>query len=164
MAQFMGHLITVGGVTLQDGGGIIAKVYRFKEQSQKWEEFLKPMPTARHCASVATTPSAIVASGGSTGFRDGVTVSCATVEVYSSEISQWHTADPLPGPCGGMTSVTIADTWYQLGGAGNDGIYIATILYAPLTSLVQKAISPTHHTSVWKTPLTIHCLGLLQQA
>ena len=89
------------------------------------------------------------------GALDGVAVSCATVEVYSSETSQWHTADPLPVPCGGMTSVTIADTWYQLGGAGNDGIYIATILYAPLTSLIQKATSPTHHpashTSGWKT-------------
>ena len=30
---------------------------------------------------------------------------CATVEVYSSETSQWHTAVPLPVPCGAMTSV-----------------------------------------------------------
>ena len=151
MAQFMGHLITLGGVK-QDS--ITGKVYCFKEESQKWEEFLKPMPTARFWPSVATTQSAIVASGGASGVRDGKPVPCATVEVYSSETSQWHTADPLPVPCMVMTSVTIADTWYQLGGysAGNA---IPTVLYTPLTALIQKATSPTHQSaspmSVWKT-------------
>ena len=151
MAQFMGHLITVGGV-MQDG--VTGKVYHFKERSYEWEKFLKPMPTARFCLSVATTQSAIVASGGVTGFRDdGKGVSCATVEVYSSETSQWHTADPLPVLCWSMTSVTIADTWYLLGG-GNDKD-TPTVLYIPLTSLIQKATSPTHQPaspmSVWKT-------------
>ena len=149
MAQFKGNLIIVGG-RIPDGGGVMGKVYRFKEQSQKWEEFLKPMPTGRYAFSVATTQSAIVASGGGTGFKDGEAVYSATVEVYSSETSQWHTADPLPVPCGGMASVTIADTWYQLGGNGTDAI-----LYAPLTTLIQRATSPTHqsasHKSVWKT-------------
>ena len=152
MAQFMGHLITVGGRILH--GSITGKVYHFKEQSQKWEKFLKPMPTARALYSVATTQSAIVASGGAT-VRDGKAVPCDTVEVYSSETSQWHTADPLPVPCGGMTSVTIADTWYQLGGAKNDYSLTATVLYTPLAALIQKATSPTHHSaspmSVWKT-------------
>ena len=92
MAQFMGHLITVGGGIPPHGSGNTGnytdKVYRFIEQSQKWEEFLKPMPTARLWPSVATTQSAIVTSGGATGFRDGKVVPCATVEVYSSKTSQ----------------------------------------------------------------------------
>ena len=62
----------------------------------------KSSSTARYCASVATTQSAIVASGGATDIRDGEPVLCSTVEVYSSETSQWHTADPaylyLVGP------------------------------------------------------------------
>ena len=153
MAQFAGNLITVGG--LIQNVGITGKVYRLKEQSKNWEEFLKPMPTARYQLSVATTQSAIVASGGSTGFRDGVTVSCATVEVYSSETSQWHSADPLPVPCMGMASVTIADTWYQLGGIGADNKAIPTVLYALLTTLIKRATSLTYqsasHMSVWKT-------------
>ena len=152
MAQFIGHLITVGGETPH---GITGKVYRFKEQSEKWEKFLKPMPTARVCPSVATTQSAIVASGGVTGVRDDKAVSCSTVEVYSSETSQWHTADPLPIPCGGMTSVTIADIWYLLGGIGTDDKSITTVLYTPLSALIQKATSPAPQsaspTSVWKT-------------
>ena len=149
-------------------GLVTGKVYRFNEQSQKWEEFLTPMPTGRYRLSVATTQSAIVASGGSYSIRDRKDVPCATVEVYSSETSQWHTADPLPVPCAGMTSVTIADIWYQLGGGGGDKNILVrphtdskdltTVLYAPLTTLIQK---PTHqsasHISLWKnlpdTPL-----------
>ena len=54
-----------------------------------------------------------------------------------------------------MTSVTIADTLYQLGGAGTDNKRIHTVLCAPLTTLIQKATLPTHQSanqiSVWKT-------------
>ena len=153
MAQLIGHLITVGGWI--PGDRYTGKVYRFIEESQKWEEFLKPMPTARYWPTVATTQSAIVASGGFTGVRGGKPVPCDTVEVYSSETSQWHTADPLPVPWGAITSVTIADTWYQLGGSGTDGEDLTTVLCAPLTALIQKATSPTHQSaspmSVWKT-------------
>jgi len=80
---------------------------------------------------------------------------CATVEVYSNETSQWYSADPLPAPYYVMSSITIADTCYLLGGLDADGKTITTVLYASLTSLVQKATSPTHQsasrTSVWKT-------------
>ena len=176
MAQFRGNLITVGGAAGSITGilrgftagllkrnllkGLITgKVYHFKEQFQKWEEFVKPMPTARYCPSAATTQSAIVAIGGSFslsgGIMDGKDVPCTTVEVYSSETSQWHTADPLPVPCIHVTSVTIADTWYLLGGRGGDAKRIHTVLCAPLTTLIQKATSPTHQSasqiSVWKT-------------
>ena len=93
--------------------------------------FLKPMPTGRAHLSVATTQSAIVASGGVTDVRYGKTVYSATVEVYNSETSQWHTADPLPIPCGVMTSVIIADTWYQLGGIDTDWTPLSSMLLSP---------------------------------
>ena len=152
MGQFSGILITVGGV-MQDG--VTGKVYRFKERSHKWEEFLEPMPTARFCLSLATTQSAIVASGGDIDVKDGKPVPCTTVEVYSSETSQWHTADSLPVPCGAMTSVTIADTWYLLGGDGTGDEDVTTVQYTPLTTLLQKAKpssrKSTSRMSVWKT-------------
>jgi len=155
MAQFRQNLITVGGEGAVGGVDITGKVYRFKEESQEWEEFLKPMPTARFALTVTTTQSAIVASGGITGFRDGKLVACATVEVYSSETSQWYTADPLPAPYYWMSSVTIADTCYLLGGDDAANKFSPTVVYATLTSLIQKATSPTHQsasgTSVWKT-------------
>jgi len=152
MAQFTGKLITVGGTI---DSGATGKVYHFKEESQEWVEFLKPMPTARVCLSVATTQCAIIASGGDTGLRDNRGIPCATVEVYCSETSQWYTADPLPAPYSMMSSVTIAGTCYLLGGCDADNKTITTVLYASLTSLIQKATSPTHQsascTSVWKT-------------
>ena len=61
MAQFAGRLITVGGWIRS---GVTGKVYCFKEESQEWEELLKPMPTARYCPSIATMQSTIIASGG----------------------------------------------------------------------------------------------------
>ena len=156
MVQFMGHLITVGGGIEDEMHVVTGNVCCFNEQSQKWEEFLKPMPTARYWPAVATMQSAVVASGGVTdAWDDDIDVSCATVEVYSSETSQWHTADSLPVTCGAMASVTIADTWYLLGGYGADNKETTTVLCAPLTDLIQRATSPTHqsasHTSVWKT-------------
>jgi len=152
MAQFTGNLITVGGWI---SGRATGKVYCFIEKSQEWQEFLKPMPTARAYLSVATTQSAIIASGGDNGAREDNPVVCATVEVYCSEISQWYTADPLPAPYTLMSSITIADTCYLLGGGDANWTDVATVLYASLTSLIQKDTSPTHqspsHTSVWKT-------------
>jgi len=152
MAQFTGKLITVGGMI---HSGATGKVYRFKEESQEWVEFLKPMPTARWGLTIATTQSSIITSGGVTDDRDGKCVPCATVEVYSSETSQWYTADPLSAPYYAMSSVTIADTCYLLGGNDADCKPVATVLYASLTSLIQKATSPTHqsasHAIVWKT-------------
>jgi len=155
MVQFIQNLITVGGEGAMGGVDITGKMYRFKEESHKWEEFLKPMPTARGWPTVATTQSAIIASGGATGLMDGKLVLCATVEVYSTETSQWYTADPLPVPYLSGFSITIAGTCYLLGGIDADNKATRTVLYASLTSLVQKATSPTRqsasHTSVWKT-------------
>ena len=77
IAQFMGNLITVGGV-VQDG--VNAKVYRFVGETQKWDEFLKPMPTARYWPTLATTQSAIVASEGNIGIQGGIPVPCGGVQ------------------------------------------------------------------------------------
>ena len=85
MAQFMGHLITVGGMMQT---GITGKVYHFKEQSHKWEELLGPMYTARFRLSVATTQSAIVTSGGATDITDNKAVSCVPVEVVLCALQQ----------------------------------------------------------------------------
>ena len=158
MAQFMGNLITVGGQMIDET--ITGRVYRFNKRSNNWEEFITPMPTPRFYLSVATTQFAIVASGGVTGFTgimENDYIYCATVEVYSSETSQWHTTDPLPLACMATSSVTIADTWYQLGGFASDteDNGLNTVFCASLTSLIRKATSRTHQSpsciSVWKT-------------
>ncbi len=166
LGQFQGHIITVGGI-LRGGSDRTNKLHRYKEESQEWEEFLLPMPTSRRSLSVITTQSAIIACGGivSTGKK------CATVEVYTVETGQWHAADPLPIPCSSMTSVTIADTCYLLGGYDNTGNPARCVLGAPISSLIEKATSPPRglasifNRSLWKTlqdtPLTLSAAACL---
>ena len=70
MAQFLGKLITVGGIDRHNS--ITGKVYQFN--AQQWEEFSVPMPTARYFLTVATRTSSshktptIVACGGGACF------------------------------------------------------------------------------------------------
>ena len=155
LGQFQGDLITVGGLHKEDS--LTGKVYRFNKQSHKWEESSKPMPTARAFLSLITTQSAIIACGGITGrTSDGKTTYCSTVEVYTTSTSQWSTTDPLPIACVFISSVTIGDTCYLLGGRDDQNIAVKTVLYAPISSLVQKARSQqaansSHPDCVWKT-------------
>ena len=113
------------------------------------------MPTARFLTSAATTQSAIIASMGATGLRDGKSVSCVTVEVNSTGSLQWNTANPLPALYFWMTSVTTAGTCYLLGGLDADAKDATTVVYSSVPSLIQGVTSPTHqsasHTSVMFT-------------
>ena len=148
LCQFQGNLISVGGVPKTN------KVYHYNEESQEWEKFLTPMPTARVGLSVLTTATAIIACGGTTDIINNKPVPTATVEVYSSETSQWYTADPLPRPCCLMTSVTIGSNVFLLGGAGVDNQSIISPFHAVVAMLIERAVSPIQHpttTSVWKT-------------
>ena len=135
LGQLSGELLTVGGVTRDRT--ITKKVYQYKPESQQWEEFLRPMPTARYFPTAISAQSALTACGGSTD----IGVPCKTVEVYTTETSQWHTTDPLPVPCWAMTSATINTTAYLLGGGTTDDKPTKTVLYAPVASLIQRATS-----------------------
>ena len=158
LGQLSGELLTVGGAA--HGGTATKKVYRYKPESQQWEEFLQPMPTARAYLTVISSQSALTACGGATHASG---VPCTTVEVYTTETSQWHTTDPLPVPCWGMSSATINNTAYLLGGMTTctDKKLIKTVLYAPVASLIQRATShpqqsasaarPDSTSSAWKT-------------
>ncbi len=141
-------------VAIIHGGNITNKLHRYKEESQTWEEYLRPMPSPRSYLSVITTQSAIIACGG----EDSRGQVCATVEVYTDETDQWHTADPLPKCRYLMTSVTINDTCYLLGGlkTNKSGYPTKTVICASVTSLVERAKSPPNRfaaafRSVWKT-------------
>ena len=152
MAEFAGNLITVGGVL--PGVGSTGKVYRFKESARRWEEFLKPMPTARFNLSVTTTQSAIIASGGGFRIKGGTdTMSCAIVEVYTSGTAQWCSADPLPVTCWAMSSVTIADNYYLLGGhyGSREGPFHSAVLpfcRSAILLFCRSAILPFCHSAI----------------
>ena len=154
LGQLSGELLTVGGVAQNT----ISKVYHYKPESQEWEEFLQPMPTARAGLTVISAQSALIACGGIIGDQS---VPCSTVEVFMTETSQWHTTDPLPVPCKYMSSATINNTAYLLGGISTDNKPTETVLYTPVASLIQRATShpqqsaatarPDSTSSAWKT-------------
>ena len=155
LGQLSGELLTVGGWALD---GITNKVYRYKPESQQWEEFLQPMLNAKYQLTVISAQSALIACGGAT---DHSGVPCTTVELYTTETSQWHTTDPLPVPCMGMSSATINNTAYLLGGMTTDSKFIKNVSYVPVASLIQRATShpqqsasaarPDSTSSAWKT-------------
>ena len=156
LGQLSGELLTVGG--LARDGAITKKVYRYKPESQQWEEFLQPMPTARYQLTVVSAQSALIACGGANDFNG---VPCTTVDVYTTETSQWHTTDPLPVPCWMMSSSIINNTAYLLGGGTTDNKAKKTVQYAPVASLIQRATSRPQQSagaarqdstsSAWKT-------------
>ena len=158
LGQLSGELLTVGGAA---HGATSKRVYHYKPESQKWEEFLQPMPTARYGLTVISAPTALIACGGATGVSGGTPVPCTTVEVYTTETAQWHTADPLPVPCTAMSSATITNTAYLLGGMTTNRKLLKTVFYAPVASLIQRATShpqqsasaarPDSTSSAWKT-------------
>ena len=155
LGQLSGELLTVGGLARDS---ITKKVYHYKPESQQWEEFLQPMPTARYFPTVISAQLTLTACGGSTRTRG---VPCTAVEVYTTETSQWHTTDPLPVPCVVMSSATINNTAYLLGGVTTDNKPTETVPYAPVASLIQRATSrpqqsasvarPDSTSSAWKT-------------
>ncbi len=151
LAEFRGHVITVGGFSLENVS--TGKVHRYKDDIDKWEEYLKPMPTARCGLAVLTTQSAIIACGGGVGPGENF----AKVEVYTSGTNQWHATDPLPIPYADMSSVIIGDTCYLLGGSDKSDDPTAVVLCAQVSSLIEKAdtrawkLAKLFKKSVWKT-------------
>ena len=152
LTQFTGRLTTVGG--RDKIGSTTDRVYLFVSESQRWQESLPPMPTTRSHVTVVSHPSnslktpAIAVCGGLTNV--GVV---NTVEVYSHSTSQWHTAEPLPTPLSHLTSSTVGDIAYLLGGLGAN-LSISKCCYSvSLDSLFNTATSPgasqSRHGSLW---------------
>ena len=142
LCQFQGELLAVGGLPNDP-----AKVYRYSTADRKWVESLKPMPTKRASAALLTTATAIIVCGGITG-----NVVLTTVEVYSSTTSQWHSADPLPQPRFFMSSVTISRCGFLLGGSDVEKKSTKSVLCVDMTTLIDRALSPSDDTSsIWKT-------------
>ena len=154
LTQFMGRLTTVGGC--DQAVSRTARVYDFVSESQRWQESLPPMPTARSGVTVVARPSsspkpqAIAVCGGA---GDGGVV-LNTVEVYCHSTSQWHAAEPLPSPLYGLTSASVGDTTYLLGGEDRM-ISRKQCFQVRLDSLIDRAAShrasPSQHGSLWTT-------------
>ena len=84
----------------------------WNKEEQRWTtSVFPPMLTARQDCSVTSYKSWLLAAGGS-NFKKPL----YNVELFDCSTHQWHTIRPLPKPSVGMTSCTIKNTWYLLGG------------------------------------------------
>ncbi len=114
----------------------------FVSESQQWEKSIPAMPTARRAPSVVSHSTVLVVCGGG----DDSDTPLPTVELYSSEASQWYQCPPLPFPRDWMSSVTIRDTLFLVGGFSGGMLDSAekSVLSASLTALIDRAL---HHSS-----------------
>ena len=143
METFKSKLITVGGRGQDESP--TAKVFMLSADSQRWEEYITPMPTARHSSSIVAMATSLIVAGGTVFVgSELLATSTTTVEIYSDSTSQWYTADPLPAPHCSMSSVVRDDLCYFMGG---------TDCYrASLSSLIERATSPPVSAQpLWKT-------------
>ena len=98
MAELNGQLVIVGGETRLRV--VTGKVRTFDSSSQKWEESIPPMPTARYNAAVFSQPSCLTVVGG----RDQHQKYLFNVETFIPQTSQWHNASPAPSPLSLVTT------------------------------------------------------------
>ena len=152
VGELLGRLVLVGG-RLSSTHAVTAAVHLFDSESQQWVETIPPMPTARFAPAVVSCPTALIACGGMTKGE----VVLATVEVYRTDSSQWHTVDSLPSSRAWMSVVTVGNNCYLCGGYETWKLSNTrrSVLCASIASLLENA-SPQHAKnpqtdSPWKT-------------
>ena len=156
LTQYRGRLTIVGGL---DGKGATARIYHFSSSSQQWQESIPSMPTARHSATVVShpvsspKPPAIAVCGGQ---GDGGVFSgrvLKTVEVFCHSTSQWYAAKPMPIPLFAMTTATVGDITYFLGGMNSTFSFNpSACFFVHFDSLIDEVTLsyPPHEGSQWK--------------
>lgn len=120
MVNLEDHLALVGGAyeSQSDSASpfsLTGDVHVYNEDCSKCEKSLPAMSTARLLPTVLTYGSTIVACGGIV-LDEKHDICVNTVEVYSQLNLQWFRAEPLPFACIGMTSSTVRDNCFFLGG------------------------------------------------
>ena len=109
----------------------------WNEQSKSWTHPLPPMTTACTLPSVATHNNRwLVVMGGVSG--DGTYLS--RVEILDTTGSgQWYQAAPLPQPCYCVSTATIVNMCYLLGGFCGGASY--KVFSVQLDDLISQAVS-----------------------
>ncbi len=141
VGQVSGRLVLVGGIVASTGN-VTGDVHVFVSEPQQCETSIPAMTTARLASSVVSHSTVLVVCGG----EDDSATPFPTVELYSSEASQWYQCPPLPFPRHWMSSVTIRDTLFLVGGFSGGTLDSAekSVLSVSLTALIDRAL---HHSS-----------------
>ena len=117
---------------------------------RKWTQPYIPMPTPHYDSSAVVYRQWLIVAG---GWSDKTIVS--SVEILDISSNQWYRAPSTPVPRSSMTSAVVGDTWYLMGGYGNERAADQVLYSVSLSALV----SHTNITSerIWNT---ITSLGL----
>ncbi len=140
VGQISGQLVLVGG-KVASTKKTTGDLFVFVSESQQWEKSIPAMPTARFAPSVASHSTVLVVCGG----RNDSNTPLPTVELYSSEASQWYQCPSLPFPRGWMSSVTISDTLFLVG--GYDGQTMNSVKKSILSASLTTLVDALHHSS-----------------
>ena len=101
MGEMNGQLVIVGGRTSQRD--VTGKVHTLNSSTQKWVEYIAPMPTTRYRPAVYSQPSCLTVVGG----EDQHDTNLSDVEIFMPHTSQWHQASPAPSPLYNMATTVI---------------------------------------------------------
>ena len=153
LGQINGKLVAVGEV--KESSVEANEVYTYHEKSQKWKGIIPPILSARWFPGVLSLQSALVVAGGGTPslssyYKDAV-------EIFKSDISQWHRTDPLPTACLDVSLAVSGNTCYALGGYNHS--HLNQAFYASLDDLLRNTVPVNQTTqggrsdtqSAWKT-------------
>ena len=145
MAIINDQLVLVGGSEVQTYKAT-NMLGVWNEQSKRWTCPLPPMTTARNAPSVATHNNRwLVVIGGGDARQD-----LSRVEILdTTESVQWYQAASLPHPCHQVSSATIGNMYYLLGGFTSGSKKVFSVC---LDDLVPRAISQPASTSAPSIP------------
>ena len=149
IAVLNNQLVVVGGVDVQTNKPT-NQLGVWNEQSISWTHPLPPMTTACKSPSVATHNNKwLVVMGGA-----GDETSLSRVEILDTTGSgQWYQAAPLPQPCHRVSTATIGNMCYLLGGYSAGGSISQKVFSVHLDELISQAVSQPAGASAPATPL-----------
>ena len=142
------QLVLVGGSEVQTNKKT-NKLGVWNEQSKRWTHPLPPMTTACYSPSVATHNNRWLVVIGGVG---DVGADLSRVEILdTTEPVQWYQAESLPHPCYQVSSATIGNMCYLLGGFTRGGSF-KKVLSVCLDDLISQAVSQPASASAPPTP------------
>ena len=137
IAVLNNQLVVVGGEDVQTNKKT-NQLGVWNEQSKSWTHPLPPMTTACHSPSVATHNNRWLVVMGGVG--DGAYIS--RVEILDTTGSgQWYQAAPLPQPCYWVSTATIGNMCYLLGGFTRERGTSKKVFSLHLDELISQAVS-----------------------
>ena len=154
MGELNGQLVIVGGETRQ--GVVTGKVHMLDSSSQKWEESIPPMPTARYSPAVLSQPSCLTVVGG----KDQVN-KLSNVEILIPQTFQWHKASSAPSPLSFTTTTVIHNKCFLAQYDNSSKVYQLCVSVHLATTTTGSSVTP-QVTTEWKVlpELPYQCFAL----